>query len=106
MTTLTYDEIAKPAKRAKGAVPAKKATKAAPKAKRAPKAAATPARTLRSGTKLELIVGLLKRKEGCTAADILKATLWPAVSVPQQARAAGLKLRTEKDGRALRYWAA
>ena len=59
------------------------------------------------GTKLEMIVGLLKRKEGCTTADVLKATGWPSVSMPQQAKAAGLKLKKEKaKGEPTRYHAA
>lgn len=57
-------------------------------------------------TKLDLIASLLKRKEGCTTADVLKATEWPAVSMPQQAKAAGLKLKKVKEGRVTRYFAA
>ena len=54
---------------------------------------------VRPGSKLEIIVGLLKRKEGCTAKQILDAVQWPAVSVPQMARSAGLTLKKEKvDG--------
>jgi hypothetical protein len=70
------------------------------------KQAATAPAGVRPGSKLETIVGLLKRKDGCTAADVLKATGWPSVSMPQQARAAGLHLKTEKEGRSTRYWAA
>jgi len=62
--------------------------------------------TKKKGSKLEIIIGLLKRKEGCTTADVLKATGWPAVSMPQQAKAAGLKLKKEKDGKVTRYRAA
>ena len=54
---------------------------------------------VRVGTKLETIVGLLKREEGCTTKQILEAVNWPAVSVPQMARSAGLTLKKEKvDG--------
>jgi len=60
---------------------------------------------VRPGSKLAIIVALLGRKEGCTTAEVLKATGWPAVSMPQQARAAGLKLRKKKDGKVTRYWA-
>ncbi len=60
---------------------------------------------VRPGSKAAAIVGLLQRPEGCTTADVLNATDWPAVSMPQQAKAAGLKLRTEKEGRVTRYWA-
>lgn len=60
----------------------------------------------RKGSKVDLIAGLLKRKGGCTTADVLKATGWPAVSMPQQAKAAGLKLRKEKKaGEVTRYFA-
>jgi Protein of unknown function (DUF3489) len=55
-------------------------------------------------TKLAAVVALLTRPEGCTSADIMAVTSWPSVSVPQQARAAGLTLRQEKEGRATRYW--
>lgn len=65
-----------------------------------------PAKGIRPGSKLETIVGMLKRKEGCTAAEVLAATGWPSVSMPQQARAAGLTLKTEKEGRTTRYRAA
>lgn len=59
---------------------------------------------IRPGTKLEIVKGLLMRTAGCTLADILAATGWPSVSVPQQARAAGLTLRKEKDGSVTRYF--
>lgn len=77
----------------------------------AKKPASKPARAstaveIRSGSKLEAVIGLLKRPEGCTTAEVLKLTGWPAVSMPQQARAAGLKLRKEKEGTVTRYWAA
>lgn len=72
--------------------PSKKASAAA----RAPKSEGG----VRAGSKLETIVGLLKRPQGCTTADVLEATGWPAVSMPQQAKAAGLTLKKEKvDGR-------
>lgn len=94
---------------------AKKAAKAAPKpARRAAKAKAPkPAKTardaagakvIRPGSKLEIVHALLTRPAGCTAAEVLKATEWPAVSMPQQARAAGLTLRQEKEGKVTRYW--
>lgn len=57
-------------------------------------------------SKVALIVALLTRKEGCTAADVLKATGWTAVSMPAQAKAAGLKLKVEKTGKVHRYRAA
>lgn len=55
-------------------------------------------------TKREIAAGLLQRTEGCTARDILDATGWPAVSVPAIAKASGMKLRQEKDGRVNRYY--
>jgi hypothetical protein len=51
----------------------------------------------RSGSKLAAIAKLLQRKDGCTRADVLKATGWPSVSMQQQARAAGLKLKMSKE---------
>ncbi len=96
---------------AKGPKPAKKAAavKKTAKTRARMPTAAKPAndapKVVRTGSKLEIVVGLLKRKEGCTSAEILAATDWPAVSVPQQARAAGLTLRQEKDGKVTRYWA-
>lgn len=98
--------------------PARAAPQASPPAKARPKAkparanartpaARTPAKVdIREGTKLATIVGLLGRPGGCTAAEILKATGWPSVSVPQQAKAAGLTLLKEKDGKVIRYRSA
>lgn len=55
--------------------------------------------------KNSLIAVLLTRAEGCTNADILEATGWPTVSVPQQAKIAKLNLRKEKlKGEPTRYW--
>jgi Protein of unknown function (DUF3489) len=59
----------------------------------------------RAGSKTELVAGMLKRKDGCTGAEVLKATGWPTVSMPAQAKAAGLKLRKEKaKGEPTRYF--
>lgn len=60
---------------------------------------------VRPGSKLKIVVGMLQRPEGCLSADVLKATGWPSVSMPQQAKAAGITLATEKDG-VTRYWDA
>ena len=60
----------------------------------------------REGTKLETVAKLLRRKNGCTAKDVMEACNCPAVSMPQQAKALGVKLRTEKQGRVTRYWIA
>ncbi len=54
--------------------------------------------------KRQIAADLLKRPEGCTAKEILEATGWPAVSVPAIAKASGLTLRQEKDGRSSRYF--
>lgn len=62
------------------------------------------ARPAGSKTKREIAADLLTRAEGCTAREILDATGWPAVSVPQIAKASGLTLRQEKDGRTTRYY--
>lgn len=59
---------------------------------------------IRPGSKLELVAGLLKRPGGCTTADVLAATSWPAVSMPQMAKAAGLTLKkTKEKGSPTRY---
>jgi len=55
-------------------------------------------------SKTAMVGQLLLRKEGCTTADILAATKWPSVSVPAQAKAVGLGLRKEKDGKVTRYF--
>ena len=81
----------KPAAKAKAKTPAKR------------KNEAVIAGTVRAGSKLEAIVGLLKRPEGCTTKDVLDVTGWPSVSMPQQAKAAGLALQKAKDGNVTRY---
>lgn len=58
----------------------------------------------KSQSKTAMVGQLLLRKEGCTTADILKATGWPSVSVPAQAKAVGLGLRKEKNGKITRYF--
>ncbi len=90
---------AKATKKAKGS-PAKRAKgKTAQKVKKV-------AAEVRPGTKTALIGELLSRKAGCTAAEVMAATGWPSVSMPAQAKALGVKLRKEKDGKASRYFAA
>lgn len=59
-----------------------------------------------AGSKAQMIADLLLRKEGCTTKDVLAATGWPAVSMPQQAKVAGLVLRKEKIDGTTRYWGA
>lgn len=61
---------------------------------------------VREGSKLAIVVGLLTRDGGCTGKEILEATKWPTVSVPQQARAAGLTLSKEKVDGVTRYSAS
>lgn len=82
-----------------------KKTKAA-KPRAGKKAAAPKAAEVRAGSKLETIVALLTRPEGCLVSEVLKATGWPTVSMPQQAKAANLNLRKEKDGKVSRYFGA
>lgn len=92
--------------------PKTKTTKAAKKpasrtAVKGHTAAKAPEGGIRPGSKLETIVGLLKRPEGCTAKECMDQVGWPAISMPQQARAAGIKLRKEKaKGEVTRYYAA
>ena len=95
---------AKGPKAAQKAVKGKKAAKAKAQTPTTAKLTSGHTKAIRPGSKLEIVVGLLKRKEGCTAAEILSACQWPSVSVPQQARAAGLTLRQQKDGKVSRYW--
>jgi hypothetical protein len=59
---------------------------------------------VRPGTKLEKVVQLLQRPNGCTNEDVLKATGWPSVSMPQQAKAAGITLVKEKTDGVTRYY--
>lgn len=89
----------------------KKPTKVKKVGKRPPKRKETPVSKPKATgggkSKVAAIAALLTRPEGTTTAEILKATGWPSVSVPQQAKAAGLKLRKEKEkGSPTRYYAA
>ena len=88
-------------KKAKSKRPARPAAKAASSKPRA----GGKSNGSRPGTKTAAVAELLTRKEGCTAKEIMDLCHWPSVSVPQQARAAGLKLRSKKEGRITRYWA-
>lgn len=59
----------------------------------------------REGNKRDLVAALLLRPEGTTSREILDATGWPAVSVPQQAKASRLELRKVKaPGEPTRYF--
>lgn len=79
-----------------------KEKKMASKKKAATKKKAAKAKTARKSTgprgeKTLAVKALLQRAKGCTRADILTATGWPAVSVQAMAKACGLKLRKEKE---------
>jgi hypothetical protein len=83
---------------------AKAKTKVQPKGEKA-KSTKKAEPAVRAGSKVHLVAGLLTRKEGCTNEEVLKATGWPSVSMPQQAKAAGLSLRKEKEkGKPTRYF--
>lgn len=59
----------------------------------------------RAGTKQALVGELLLRSEGCTSAEAIAITGWPAISMPQQAKACGLTLRKVKEkGSVTRYF--
>jgi hypothetical protein len=98
------------ARKPPAAKPAKRAAAKAKPAKPTPKAkAAKPAEKTdgpRPGSKLAIIGGMLARPEGCTTKQVLAATEWPAVSMPQQAKALGIKLVKEKVDGAFVYRAA
>jgi hypothetical protein len=66
--------------RGRGAAGSKRSTKAKSKSKAEPKATASRA-SARSGTKQALLVYLLRRKEGTTIAEAVKATGWQPHSV-------------------------
>lgn len=59
---------------------------------------------VKTGSKVALIADLLVRPQGCTTTDVLAATGWPSVSMPAQAKLAGLTLRKEKVGKVTTYW--
>ncbi len=83
---------------------AKKAAKPAT-AKKAKTSGTT--KTPRGESKTGIVAALLKRKSGCTCAEVLAATEWPTVSMPAMAKAAGLSLRKEKTkGEVTRYYGA
>lgn len=82
----------------------KKAAKAKARTPAAPRTAPAPGNGPRPGSKVALVAGLLTRKQGCTAADVKEACDWVAVSMPAQAKAAGLTLRQEKIDGATRYY--
>lgn len=58
----------------------------------------------RKGSKSAIIERLLTRPEGCTSADVLKATKWPTISMPAIAKQLGLKLKRDSSGDVMRYF--
>lgn len=60
--------------------------------------------TTQGGSKTALIAEMMLRPDGCTTAEVLAATGWPAVSMPAQARSAGLALCRDRVGGVLRYY--
>lgn len=79
----------------------------APAKKKSASKKSTKSKKARSGDNKTSIVGqMLQRKNGTTAAEVLDKTGWPAVSIPAMAKANGLKLRKEREGRAFRYYGA
>ena len=78
-------------------------------AKRDDLALATPARAqinrARRGTKAHRIGEMLLRQEGASGPEICREMGWPSVSVPAQARAAGIDVISQRMGREVRYYA-
>ncbi len=56
------------------------------------------------GEKAQKIADMLQRAEGTTTKEVLEVTGWPAVSMPAQAKIAGLHLRKDKIDGVTRYW--
>ena len=83
----------------KAAAPKKSKAAKAPKAEKSAKTDGT----IRPGSKLEIVATLLRQPGGTTTKEILAKTGWPTVSVPQQAKAAGITLHKEKVDGVTRY---
>ena len=64
-----------------------------------------PMNRARRGTKAHRIGEMLLRPEGVTGREIMAEMNWPSVSVPAQARAAGLRVVSQRMGREVRYFA-
>jgi hypothetical protein len=58
----------------------------------------------KAGSKTEKIYKLLTRKSGCTRAEVLEATQWPAISIQKISETLGLKLRKDDASRPYRYY--
>lgn len=59
----------------------------------------------RAGSKSHQIGEMMMRREGVTAREVMAATGWPSVSLPQQAGICGLQFTTQRTGREVRYFA-
>lgn len=59
----------------------------------------------RPGSKAHKIGEMLLRVEGVTGREICTEMGWPSVSIPAQAKAAGLEVTSQRMGREVRYWA-
>jgi len=59
----------------------------------------------RPGSKAHRIGEMLLRPEGVTGREICSEMGWPSVSIPAQARAAGLTVTSQRMGRTVRYYA-
>lgn len=59
----------------------------------------------RRSSKAHIVGELMLRPEGVTRSEAMAATGWPAISLPQQARACGLGFTTQRTGNEVRYFA-
>jgi Putative amidoligase enzyme len=59
----------------------------------------------RPGSKAHRIGEMLLRPEGVSGREICREMNWPSVSIPAQARAAGLTVTSQRTGREVRYFA-
>jgi len=59
----------------------------------------------RPGSKAHLVGEMMLRPEGATPAQVMAATGWPSVSMPNQARQAGLEVTRQRRGRHVIYFA-
>ena len=67
-------------------------------------AASTAVNRARPGSKAYQIGQMLLRPEGTTGPEVCQAMGWPRVSMPAQARAAGLEVYSQRTGRVVRYF--
>ena len=59
----------------------------------------------RPGSKAHRIGEMFLRPEGVTGPEVMAAMGWPSVSMPQQAKAAGIEYTSVRTGRMVRYFA-